>query len=226
MGHIIAVINQKGGVGKTTVAIQLAGAMTRAGLSTLLVDADPQSTATRWIQAAPEDAPSQIKAVSLASARGKLHQEVRKFVGDFDAVLVDCPPNSESLAWQSVLTIADLALIPVRPDPGDLLSTMEFVQTATRVAETSNPELQMRFVASNIRNGTALAKTLRASLEEHLPDVPLLKTQLSQRTAFPNSFSHGDSVHAMGKVGEAAAAEVDALTIEVVEVLNSLGVEQ
>ncbi len=225
MGQIVAVINQKGGVGKTTVAIQLAGAMTRAGLSTLLVDADPQSTATRWIQAAPEESPSRIKAVSLAGARGKLHQEVRKFIDDFDIVIVDCPPNAESLAWQSVLTIADLALIPVRPDPGDLLSTMEFVETASRVAATSNPSLVMRFVASNIRNGTALAKTLRVSLEEHLPDVPLLKTQLSQRTAFPNSFTHGDSVHAMGKSGEAAASEVDSLTLEVIDALKRVGSE-
>lgn len=219
MSKIIAVINQKGGVGKTTTAIHLAGAFTRAPLSTLLVDADPQGTATRWIQAAPDGQPSKISAVSLASAGRKLHQEVAKFIDRYDYIIVDCPPNAESDAWKSVLTIADMALVPVRPDPGDLLSSIDFVQVAKAIAERGNPSLKMRFVASNIRSGTSLARSMRSELEALVPSVPLFTTQLSQRMAFPNSFQYGDSVHAMGSRGLAAAAEVDALAQEILEAL-------
>jgi len=220
MSQIIAVINQKGGVGKTTISIQLAGAFTRAKLTTLLVDADPQGTATKWIQAAQEGSPSSITAVSLASARGKLHQEVKKFLDMYSVIIVDCPPNAESEAWRSVLSIADLAIVPVRPDPGDLLSSVDFVNAAAKIAEISNPALKMRFVASNIRNGTSLARAMRTDLEAIVPTVHLLENQLSQRIAFPSSFEYGDSVHAMGSRGASAASEVDALAVEILDVLK------
>jgi len=222
MSLIVAVINQKGGVGKTTISIQLAGAFARANLKTLLVDADPQGTATKWIQAAPEGTPSSITAVSLASARGKLHQEVRKFLDTYKMIIVDCPPNAESDAWRSVLSIADLALVPVRPDPGDLLSSVDFVNSACEIAAKANPALKLRFVASNIRNGTSLAKTMRTQLEALVPNVPLLEHQLSQRIAFPNSFEFGDSVHAMGARGTTAADEVDALALEILSIFKKV----
>lgn len=223
---VIAVINQKGGVGKTMLSLQLAGTLQRAGLSTLLIDTDPQGTASRWVAAAPEGAPSKITSVALSRAGDKLHQEVRKFVDKYAMIIVDCPPNAESLAWQSVLMIADIALIPVRPDPGDLLSTVEFVRVAEEIASRRRDKLQMRFVASNIRNGVSSAASLENDLKSLVPEIPLLRAKLSQRTAFPQAFATGDSVHALGAKARPAIEEADALCVEVCEILANLGSAQ
>src|SRR5712692_1013046 len=85
---IIAVVNQKGGVGKTTLVMQLAGALTRRGRTVLVVDADPQGTATRWAVAAPEGLPFPAAVVGLSAAGSKVHREVAKFTDAYDIILI------------------------------------------------------------------------------------------------------------------------------------------
>jgi chromosome partitioning protein len=118
--QVIAVVNQKGGSGKTTVLMQLGGAMGRRGKRMLVVDADPQATATRWAASAPDDTPFPAAVIGLCAAGGTVHREVKKFVHDYTTILIDCPPAVESPVPQSALLSADLALVPVIPSPLDL----------------------------------------------------------------------------------------------------------
>ena len=72
---IIAAVNQKGGSGKTTLSMQLAGALARRGHEVLIVDADPQGTATRWAASAEDEKPFPATVAGLAAAAGKVHHE-------------------------------------------------------------------------------------------------------------------------------------------------------
>ena len=99
--RVIAVVNQKGGAGKTTLSMQLAGSIARRGMKVLVVDADPQGTATRWASSAPDDNPFPAAVIGLSAAGDKVHREVAKFKDDYDISIIDCPPAVDSPTPQS-----------------------------------------------------------------------------------------------------------------------------
>ena len=95
---IIAVVNQKGGAGKTTVSMQLGGAFGRRGKKVLVIDAGPQATATRRAASAGDDKPFPATISGLSAAGDKVHREARKYVDDFDIIVIDCPPAADSFS--------------------------------------------------------------------------------------------------------------------------------
>ncbi len=80
---VVTVFNQKGGCGKTTIAMSLAGSFGLRGYSSLVVDMDPQGTASRWASAAPEERPFPASVISLAPMEGKMHREVKNHIDKF-----------------------------------------------------------------------------------------------------------------------------------------------
>src|SRR5437870_2325636 len=115
---IIALINQKGGVGKTTLATHLAGEFTRQGRSAMLIDADPQGSALDWSERRTQlGLPRLFGVVGLA--RETLHLEAPIFARTFDHVIIDGPPRVTALA-RSALLASDLVLIPVQPSAYDI----------------------------------------------------------------------------------------------------------
>ena len=117
---VITVFNQKGGCGKTTIAMQLAGSLGLRGFAALVVDMDPQGTASRWASAAAEGSDFPASVMSLAPMEGKMHREVKNHVEKYDFVFIDCPPAMNSAVPTSAMLISDLALIPIVPSPGDI----------------------------------------------------------------------------------------------------------
>jgi chromosome partitioning protein len=210
--RIIAVVNHKGGVGKTTLVMQLAGTFARRGLKVLVVDADPQGTATRWAAAALDGAPFPAAVVSLSAAGGKVHREVAKFADDYALILVDCPPAVDSHAPQSALLIADLALVPVIPSPLDLWAAVG-IRQGIEHTRTVNSALQARLVLNALEPRTALAKDVLDLLPEF--GIALARTALHHRTAYRQSAVFGGTVHMLGRKAAPAIAEVEALADEV-----------
>lgn len=216
--RIIAVCNQKGGSGKTTLSMQLAGSLARRGRKVLVVDADPQGTATRWAATADDDQPFPASVVGLSAATTKVHREVKKFVGDYDHIIIDCPPAADSPVPQSALLIADLALVPLIPSPLDMWAAVGIRQVIENVGEI-NETLQSRLVINQCQPQTSLAKEAIEILPEF--GIELCRTFMHQRQVYRQSAVFGQTVHDFGSKAAPAIEEIEALTDEVLGIIGA-----
>ena len=215
---IIAVCNQKGGSGKTTLSMQLAGTIARRKNKVLVVDADSQGTATRWAASADDENPFPAAVVGLSAASEKVHREVKKFVGDYDFIIIDCPPAADSPVPQSALLIADLALVPIIPSPLDLWASVGIRQVIEDVSDI-NENLTARLVVNQCQPKTNLAKEALEILSEF--GIPVCKNYLRQRTAYRQSAVFGQTVQNFGSKAKDAIREIEALTKEVLSILKN-----
>lgn len=216
--RIITVANQKGGSGKTTLAMTLAGALAERGNRVLVVDADPQGTATQWAGAAAETAPFPATVIGLANAKGRLHQLVKPLVNDYDYVVIDCPPSVEEQASQSALLVSDACLVPLQPTPADLWATVGVIELVAK-ARLVNPNLRA-FGVPNRVTSTNLGKQVLAVMRDN--DVEFLDGKLGNRTSFQEATIRGSVPSKMGAAHRAAAAEVESV---VTELLFRLGAD-
>jgi chromosome partitioning protein len=214
---IIAVVNQKGGSGKTTISMQLAGAIARRGNKVLVVDADPQGTATRWAASAEDNTPFPAPVVGLSAASAKVHREVKKFVEDYDCIIIDCPPAADSPVPQSALLIAELALVPIIPSPLDMWAAVGIRQVIVNVNDI-NESLQARLVLNQCQPNT----TLTQETLEVLPQfgIELTKAQIRHRQVYRQSAVFGQTVHNFGNKASAAIEEIEDLTSEIFHILK------
>lgn len=216
---LIIVTNQKGGAGKTTAAVHLAGTAVRRGFKTLLIDADKQGTATKWVAQAEDGQAHKIRVMGLAMAEAKIAQEVKQYVEDYDIIIVDCPPSVDSPIPQVMLMIADLAIVPIVPKPGDLWASTDLLELADR-ATAMNPDLKVRLLGSNVIANLAMSKHSLSSMASMRDSAPLFKTRLHQRTAYVEAMLTGDSVHYFGSSAKTAVNEIESLFDEVVTTLK------
>ena len=214
--RIIALVNQKGGPGKTTLAMHLAGELGRRGFRVMVADADPQGTATRWAAAAPEDLPFPAAVGGLAATDGRLHRELRKFLEVFDYIVVDCPPSADSPISQSALLVADLALVPVIPSPPDLWAGVAIGQVIASVMAI-NDGLRARLVVNQRKAHTRLAASLAPLLPKY--GIPVLDTQVGDREAFRHAAAGGVTVADLPRASK-AAEEIASLTDDVLAILK------
>jgi chromosome partitioning protein len=140
MPKIISVLNQKGGVGKTTLTVHLATALARAGERVLLVDADPQGSALDWSAARAGDPLFPVAGLPKAS----LHKDLPALAANYSAVLIDGPPRVYDVA-RSAIMASDLVLIPVQPSPYDVWAAKEIVDLlAEGVPLQAGPQVGVR----------------------------------------------------------------------------------
>jgi len=214
---VVTIFNQKGGCGKTTVAMHLAGTMGLRGYATLVVDMDPQGTASRWASAAPEGHDFPASVVSLAPMEGKMHREVRNQVEKYDLIFIDCPPAMNSAAPTSAMLISDLALIPVVPSPGDIWAA-EAAKKLAEGAQVNNESLVARVVPNMVQKSTSLARDLLEVLAEDAA-FPMLASSFGSRAAFRECQIMGSTVHTVPRAS-AAIQETEAMTDEILRLLG------
>lgn len=214
---IIAVVNQKGGAGKTTITMQLAGALSKRGKKVLVVDADPQGTATRWASSASDESPFPAAVVGLSAAGDKVHREVVKFKDDYEVIIIDCPPAVDSPAPHSALLIADIAIVPIIPSPPDLWAAVG-IRKLIETISVVNEGLRATLVINDLEPRTTLAKEVL----EILPDfgVPLATAVIHHRTAYRQSAAFGGTVHDLGSRAALAIEEVELLTDEILSMVQ------
>lgn len=166
----ITICNLKGGgATKTTTAVHIASALGRLGHKTALYDSDPQGTATRWAQLAP-DLPYRTIA-SIDDSRGKN-----------EYIVIDTPPGFIDII-QSATALADLIVIPMSPAAMSidrLIPTIQLISTST----TKNPEVKI--LLTQVRRGTHTVLAAREYLAER--GFPVCQIEIPMRVAIERSF--------------------------------------
>ena len=205
---IIPLLNQKGGVGKTTLATHVAGELALRGQQVILLDADPQGSALDWTQRRSQQGlPRLFSAVGLA--RETLHQEAPELARRSDHVVIDGPPRIAALA-RSALLAADRVLVPVQPSPYDLWASAEMV-ALVREAQVFRPALQAAFVINRRGITTGIGREARSALAEQ--PLPSLQSEIRQRIVFADSVAAGQLARELAP-DSTAAREITALTDE------------
>lgn len=201
----ISIISQKGGAGKTTLAIHLAGAATATGLSALILDADPQATASQWSQWRGATDPEVIDCASPTLLARKVAQ-----AGELgaDLVVIDTPPHADIMAREAC-KIADLILIPCRPQAFDLSA----VETTAELAKATGKPAFVLFMGGPQRAPTTY-RDARELIEggEGLDGmgVAVAPVMLTQRAIYHHSTAQGKTAGEMEPEGK-AAEEIAAL---------------
>lgn len=207
---VIAVLNQKGGAGKTTIATNLASALDRAGADVILVDSDPQGSARDWA-AVREDQPVTVVGIDRPTLSRDLKNVAKK-----DFVIVDGAPQAADLA-ASAIKAADFILIPVQPSPYDVWATADLVELVKQRIEITDGQLKAAFVVSRAITGTRIGSEVADAL--HGYELPVLNSRIAQRVIYPTSAADGSAVFD-GEPKGPAAQEIDALAEEVCELLG------
>ncbi len=217
----VVFFNKKGGPGKTTLSMNVAATLA-LDARVLVIDADPQASATKWFNAAPESRPFPVPVVGYS--QGKVNLTVQKFAPSHDFIVVDTPPSAlaENMITRSALLVADLAVIPVVPSPLDLWQALEvktlLLDVNTMRESVDLPPLPARLVLNRLQAGTVLGRDVQEVLAEF--DIPLFETMVHQRQIYARSVVDGCSVHQAGRDAAPACEEMRSLTAEIVEALH------
>ena len=203
MGHVITVAQQKGGSGKTTVAVNLAVALARAGHTVSLLDTDPQGSTGHWFMTRDERMEDAGMDFGTASAWGAGY-ETKKMRKSVDFVIVDTPPKVDS-DLRPVIRESSLVLVPRATSQVDLWALDSILELAER---TNVPAL---VVLNRFKPGTRVSTDIEGALAER--EVPRATAVLGNRIVYAESLGQGKGVLEMGK--GAWTAEIEALRDEV-----------
>lgn len=202
---IMAIMNEKGGSGKTTVALNLATALHRAGRRVVLVDADPQGTARDWRAASPDDA--DLPDV-VALDRPQMLASLKNLAAD--VVVIDTPAKAEAMA-AAVVRIAHAVLVVIQPSAADIwaaAATVKLIQAKRDVGGT----VQAGFLVNRASGVSKLSKEVMAG-DWNEYGVDQLNSVIRNRVSFAQALTDGVSIYdTRDKAGQ---AEIDAIVQEV-----------
>jgi chromosome partitioning protein len=205
----IALTGQKGGVGKSTTSICLASEWTMRGRSVLLVDADPQQTASTWAAVATET--NRQPPAVIAMQQPTLHRDgqLTRVAASFDRIVIDCPPRSDAIQRSALMT-ADVALLPCGPSAADawaLAASIELVREAMAL----RPNLRAFVLLTRVQRGTAIGRGARDVVEQ--AGLPVLRSVLTYRVAYAEALAAGQGITSYAP-GDVARLEVECLVDE------------
>lgn len=194
----VAVISQKGGTGKTTLAIHLASAAGAAGFVALVVDTDPQATACTWHNWRGDTDPDVIDCAAHALLPKKLQQAAELGA---DLAVIDTPPHADIMAREACRA-AELLLIPCRPRAFDL----DAIRTTAELAAASRKPAFLIFMAGPPRAPLVYQEARQLVERFGLHVAPVM---LPERAAFHHSVGAGKTapeIEPQGKAAEDVAA--------------------
>jgi chromosome partitioning protein len=203
---IISFVNQKGGVGKTTTAINIAASLIRRNKKLLFIDADPQGSAIQWHTVENNNAfeilhyPEPVKK-----------SDIEVLSKNYDYIVIDAPPAMGDIT-ESILAVTDLSIIPLTPSSLDIWSckgTLEMIEEL----RPENPEMDVKLLINRKIPGTRVGRDARDSLDVF--DTDILDSELCQRVAYINAMTSGVSVMQYAPQSK-AADEIEQLCDELI----------
>ncbi len=239
MGKIIAVVNQKGGVGKTTTAVNLTAALTELGSKVLLCDFDPQANATsglgidkRKVQkdiydvvidgadvrqavihtkfgdvlsSSADLAGAAVELLTMENSNRRLSIALEQLRGEYDLILVDCPPSLELLTLNA-LAAADSILVPVQCEYYALEGLSDLMATLRMVKKRINPGLEIFGVILTMFDGrTNFSTQVAQEVRRHFPGK-VFANVIPRNIRLAEAPSHGLPVTAYDKSSRGAVA--------------------
>lgn len=202
---VLSFLNEKGGVGKSTLATNIATALHREGKKVLLIDADPQATSMDWRAASPKNADlppvfSIDRPKTLVSTLGSLQADI---------VVIDAPAKAEGMA-AAIVRISDIALIVMQPSGADVWASaaaVKLVQARRDVGGAINAAI----LVNRVRARTKLSKLIEAG-DWNDYEIKQLKSAVGDRVAFAQAITEGVSVFDLADAN--AKSEVLAILAE------------
>jgi chromosome partitioning protein len=193
---IITVGNTKGGVGKTTIAVNLAVEAAREGKKVLLVDTDPQGSSISFRAEREKD---DIRAIALVS--DKLHKDIIDLSAAFDWIVIDAG-GRDNAVFRSAVAACDFFLLPVLPSQFDVWAAEDAVTVFNELKPFNN--MLGRMVLNMVRPNTIVSNEAKNALAAYENEIPLMSKRLHNRVAYKASISNGQGVAEYEPSGKAA----------------------
>ncbi|WP_454854043.1 nucleotide-binding protein [Rhizobium binxianense] len=207
---IYAVVNTKGGVGKTTIAVHLATMLAKQGSETLLIDGDPQGSAASWA-AWRRDNPDFSPSPTTTCLTGKaVFNEGKALAGGFGNVVLDAG-GRDTAGLRSALLLAQRAVIPVGASNLDAAAMTDLL-TVVELARDYNPDLDVRVLLNRVDPRTKDTAEMLDFLAEQ--KLAVMSARVCERVAFRRAIGEGATVQELRR-DNAAAAEIEAFFKEV-----------
>ena len=236
----IAFANQKGGVGKTTSAINIAAALGIAGKKTLLIDCDPQGNASSGvgvrknqikttvydvligrcraadalirteyqnlsvIPAGMDLAAAELELADVENRQNRLKEPLSEIAGDFDYILIDCPPSLGMLTINA-LTAADGVIIPMQCEYFSLEGLSQIMMTIKQVKKLYNPSLSLTGILVTMYNGRLnLSLQVQDELKKHYADK-LFSIAITRNVRLSEAPSYGAPIQYYDKYAKGSS---------------------
>jgi len=211
MSLILSFINQKGGVGKSTLSINVAGCLTLLGQKVLLIDADKQATASTWASLREDSA---FQVVSMA--RENMARDALKLAADYDFTVIDGPPQAEAIS-RSCIVASDLVVVPIEPGGASRWSS-DLTIRQLKEAQEFKPTLKCGFVVSRKIGTTVLGRDTRSMAAD--AGIPMFATEIEQRIAYAEALTMGRTIFEWAGSTSAAVHDIHSLTHELLDVFH------
>ncbi|ELH7952715.1 AAA family ATPase [Vibrio fluvialis] len=219
MGVIILLAHQKGGVGKSDSAVNLATAIHKEVYSSkstekiVLIDADPQSSLYRWNQRREENGRSEFPCIRLD---GNIQKQIQREAEKYDFVIVDSA-GRDSREMRSAMLAADIMVMPTKASTADL-ELLEHMAENVETARDYNPELKVAVFINMAPTNSHTEKMTAKSLLKEYPEFKLMKTVVSDLKAHRDAYGAGCGVHEW--TDSKAKGEISCLLKEIMNELN------
>ncbi len=212
---IISFLNQKGGVGKTTLSINVATCLALKKFKVLLIDADPQNSSLDWASIRKKE--NLFTVVSIT--KPIIHKEVPKLIKNYDHIIIDGPPRIYDVAKSAIVT-SDVVIMPVQPSPYDVWAANEVVNLIKEVSEPLEDikNIKSAFLINRKIVNTAIGRDVEQALKQYEMDI--LQTHICQRISYAETAATGSSVVEEKTKDLLAFQEINNLADELLEKYN------